>query len=78
MPGRTINASPGGLLIELRGSRRLAPGDAIDVFVSWDGSGVVPASSAVEARVVRALSATDDRQIVALRFAESVPLAQVA
>jgi hypothetical protein len=78
MPGQTINASAGGLLIEIHGSRRLAPGDSIEVFVAWDGAGVVRTASAIEARVVRSLGATNDRQIVALRFAEALPLAQVA
>ena len=78
LPGQTINTSPGGLLIELHGARRLSPGESIEVLVAWDGAPVVASASAIEARVVRAIATTDDRQIVALRFAEAIPLAQVA
>jgi hypothetical protein len=78
LPGQTINTSPGGLLIELRGARRLSPGESIEVLIAWDGAPIVASSSAIEARVVRAIATTDDRQIVALRFAESIQLSQVA
>lgn len=74
-PGRTVNLSSGGALLELSIPAPLRPGQRLRIGVAWSSRDVVLAgNSMLDARVVRSLG-MDGRQLVAVAFAQRQELA---
>ncbi len=79
MPGHTLNVSPGGLLIALRGGAHLPAGTPIEVAIDWTGSTpLVRQSVMVPATIVRRAGVNGADTYLALRFANRQSMALAA
>jgi len=68
LPGRTMDVSAGGVLVELRTTRALRVGALVEVAVSWDDAALLRREGARSGRVVRAEALTGGRQVVGLAY----------
>jgi hypothetical protein len=73
----TCDVSAGGTLLRVRATRRLRPGEQIDVLIAWHDHQLLHAADQVRGTVTRTLDAPDRSQLVAIRFAlpAALPLA---
>ncbi len=78
LPGRTLDLSAGGALLEVEAPRPLIPGEAIDLAVAWTNLPVLPTRALQDARIVRVTRERDGRQIVAVEFKRAQSLSAVA
>ncbi len=70
LPARTLNVSPGGLLVEMRGGSHLPAGAAVEVAIDWAGStGLLSQGDLLPATIVRRGGVNGSSTYLALRFA---------
>jgi hypothetical protein len=74
----TRDVSATGALLEVRSPRHIIPGERIDVGVAWSNSPIVLEDALMEAKVVRVIPLSDDRQVVGVAFENVVALGAVA
>ncbi len=74
----TRDVSEGGAMIEIECARPLMVGERIGLGVSWTDSPVLREESLIEGIVVRVTETDDDRQTVAVRFADACALVAAA
>ena len=75
---RTRDISQGGALLRVDMGRPLAPGEQLDVAVSWTQQPVLAMDTMIPARVVRSLPTGDYTQEVAVRFNGPIALSLAA
>lgn len=75
LPGRTLDVSAGGASVELRTTRALRAGEAVEIAVNWDEAALLRREGARAGRVVRAGPLVGGRQVAALAYesAEGLP-----
>jgi len=90
MTAQTRDVSQGGALLEIKHSRTLSVGDAVDVLIDWQRQGVLRRAATEPAQVVRVKTISDDThsessadnavavQLVGVAFDENISLSSAA
>ncbi|MBC7834529.1 MAG: PilZ domain-containing protein [Phycisphaerales bacterium] len=74
----TCDISTGGVLLELQTPRPVRLGEEVEVGIAWTRSPVISRAALVEGKVVRVTDLGDNRQRVAVEFANRAMLATAA
>ena len=77
VPGRTLNVSVNGALVEVQTTRAPAEGESIGLAIAWSDAVVLPTSSVVEAKVIRR-TIDGDKVTLALCYSAAQTLAKPA
>lgn len=78
-PGRTMNISASGALMEMRGGEHLLPGQQIELAIDWAGSArLMHKGQLIGATVIRHDARHDKASVLAVKFNHRLSLARAA
>lgn len=69
---RTLNLSASGALLSIDSPRELAPGEPLDLLISWNDAPVLASEGRLRCRIVRVAPVEPRRQAVAVEFAQEI------